>query len=494
MGVATGSARYRFGDGARAGVLLGMGMRQAAPLVAGVLWLTVWLMAQLPLVGVLGPIAGAVVAFGRWKRAPLYEIAAPGLRLVAGRSTGRRQWTKAPLLAAGPGLDDHVPVPLGGLELAKVETEWPPGRSRIGLIVDRRAGTMSLVVPVSAGGFPVASALEQDGLVAAWGAALSPLARARCPIARVTWQEWCRPIGVNGHREYLADVRRGGAHAAAIADYERLLAEHAPFTASHDVHVTLTLDMRRIHGRRGRDAAVDVLVEQARQLCSRLDAGTFTTTAPLSANEIAFAVRQRSDPTRMTRLDGLKRSLASAAGYGGLEWGPMAVEPDWFSTRVDESVHRSYQIAGWPMLPVAADWLAPLLTVDGVVRTVTIVMEPVPLASAAADANRQLTSIEADLQQKERHGFRLTAREKRRHDDVETRERELAEGHPLFRHAGFVTVTAASDVALDEACGVVEQAAAQSLLDLRPLAARQVEGWVASLPLGRSVRPGGGWR
>jgi hypothetical protein len=29
------------------------------------------------------------------------------------------------------------------------------------------------------------------------------------------------------------------------------------------------------------------------------------------------------------------------------------------------------------------------------------------------------------------------------------------------------------------------------MLDVRPLAARQAEGWVASLPLGRSVRAGG---
>ncbi|HRE02292.1 MAG TPA: hypothetical protein PLV68_13400, partial [Ilumatobacteraceae bacterium] len=72
----------------------------------------------------------------------------------------------------------------------------------------------------------------------------------------------------------------------------------------------------------------------------------------------------------------------------------------------------------------------------------------------------------------------------------ETRERELAEGHPLFRHVGVVTVAAGSVDELDDACNRVEQAAAQSLIDLRPLAARQAEGWVASLPLGRSVRQG----
>jgi hypothetical protein len=187
----------------------------------------------------------------------------------------------------------------------------------------------------------------------------------------------------------------------------------------------------------------------------------------------------------------VSQSLAAAAGRGGLDWGPIAVEPGWFHVRVDDAIHRSYVMAGWPMLPVTADWLGPLLTVDGAIRTVTVVLEPVPLAAAASDANRQLTSIEADLQQKERHGFRLTARERRRHDDVETRERELAEGHPLFRHVGIVTVTALDERSLDEACATVEQAAAQSLVDLRPLAARQAEGWVASLPLGRSVRPGG---
>lgn len=131
-----------------------------------------------------------------------------------------------------------------------------------------------------------------------------------------------------------------------------------------------------------------------------------------------------------------------------------------------------------------------MLTVDNATRTVTVVLEPVPLAAASQDANRQLTSIEAHQQQKEQHGFRLTARERRRHADVETRERELAEGHPMFRHVGLVTVTAPNLDELEEACNRVEQAAAQSLVDLRPLAARQAEGWAASLPTGRVARSG----
>jgi hypothetical protein len=201
-------------------------------------------------------------------------------------------------------------------------------------------------------------------------------------------------------------------------------------------------------------------------------------------------VRARSDPARLAQLDELRRSLAAAVGKGTLEWGPLAVRPEWTQVWVDASVHRTFRVAGWPMLPVPADWMAPLLSLAEVTSTVTVVLEPVPLREAAAAANRELTALEADQGQKERHGFRLTARERRRHHDVEAREHELAAGHPEFRHAAFVTVTAHTVDELEDAGSRIEQAAAQALLDLRVLAARQAEGWVSALPLGRSVRPG----
>ena len=492
----TSPARYRFSDGARIGVLLGMSMRQALPIVVGVLWLTLMLMAGIPIVGMLGPVAGVVVALGRWKRAPLYEVAAPGLRLVIARLTKRSTWTRRSLLAAGPGPSEDLPPALRGLELHELTVSWHPNERVVGVVHDRSAGTVSAVLPMRAEGFPVASATEQDALLASWGALLAPIARARCPVSRVTWQEWSHPVGVEAHRTFLADVGRERRHGGANDDYESLLGSVAPFTIAHDVLLTVTVDLRRVRGRRGASpmtGGVDALIEECRQLVSRGEAAGFATEAPLGAAELATQVRRRSDPARCDAPSTVRRSLASAAGRAAAEWGPMAVEPNWFEARVDGSWHRSFRFASWPMLPVAADWLGPLLTVDSVTRTVTVVLEPVPLASAAMDANRQLTSIEADQQQKEQHGFRLTARERRRHADVETRERELAEGHPMFRHVGLVIVSAADLDQLEEACNRVEQAAAQSLVDLRPLAARQAEGWVASLPVGRSVRAGA-WR
>ncbi|WP_040492724.1 SCO6880 family protein [Ilumatobacter nonamiensis] len=491
------SRRYHFGDGTGAGVLLGMSMRQAAPLVLGVVWLTLGFMVGLVVIGMIGPVLGAIASFGRWKRAPLHEVAIPGATLLSDRLRGRDTWTRRSLLSAGEApVPGELPKPMLGLELLEESIAWAPGDRFAAVVLDQRAGTVSMVLRVEGAGFPVASPAEQDGYVASWGSALAPLARAHSPIARMTWQDWAHPAGVADHRRFLASVSSTSSHGAASDDYEQLLLEQAPFSIEHEVLLTLTVELRRVRKRRGADhrrTAIDALVDETKQFCLRLESAGFVAGAPLSCSDLSSSLRRRCDPLRDERVPVDRQSLATAAGMAGVEWGPMAVSSDWFDIRVDGCAHRSYRIATWPMLPVGADWMGPLLTLDDTTKTVTVVLEPVPLGQAAQDANRQMTSLEADQMQKERHGFRLTARERRRHDDVETRERELAEGHPLFRHVGLVTVSARDLEALEDAAARVEQAAAQSLLDLRPLAGRQGDGWVASLPLGRSVRKGG-WR
>jgi len=484
-------ARYRFGDPARASLLLGLSLRQSIPLVVGVVWLTLWLMVGLPTVGFAGPVLGLGFAFGRWRRTPLFDVAVPGMRLWWTRRRNRSPWVRVSILGAGPGLEEELPGSLAGLEMLEVPIDWQARRQGAAVMRDRRAASVSLVMQVTGAGFPIASLREQDGLVATWGAALGPLARAQCPVSRITWQEWAHPIGVRGHREFLEGLNRP-TNTAVSNDYEDLLELQGPFTIAHEVLLTLTVELRRVRTRRREllVAAIDTLTDEARLLVSRLESAGLRVDGPLSPLELSTAIRLRSDPSRATQVSSVRRSLAAAVGRGAIEWGPMAVDPTWDAVSVDGSMHRSFRIAGWPMLPVGADWMAPLLAGDGATRTVTVVLEPVPLQRAAADANRQLTSIEADHAQKERHGFRLTARERRRQSDVEIRERELAEGHPEFRHAAIITVTANGLDELDDSCARVEQAAAQSMLDLRPLAARQAEGWVASLPMGRSFTTG----
>lgn len=454
-------------------------------MIVGVAFLAVVLQTPLPpLVGLIGPAIGAGLAFGRWHGASVAETLIPGVRLTARRGLGRRRWVRPPL--TGDNTNKHVPEPMRGLELLE------PTGGAIGVIRDRIAGTVTAVIRVRGHGFPLASPGEQDAMLAAWGGALSPLAREQSPVRQVVWQEWTHPVTSDTHRAFLDAVGvQQRRDQPTTADYLALVDEQAPVTIAHEVLVAVTIDQRRIRARRragaGLAVAVEALRDELRLFTARLEAAGLVVDAPLSALELSTAGRLRSDPGRAAQVTTLTRSLAAAAKRGALEWGPMVVEADWRHVHVDGAFHRSYRVAGWPQLPVGADWLSGLLAETHCVRTVTVVMEPVPMGRAARAADREVMAREADSDLKERKGFRVNARERKRLADAERRERELSEGHAEFRFVGLVDVCASTLDELDDHCADVEQAAAQCLLDLRPLEARHEHGWVAALPFGRTI-------
>lgn len=481
----TDTRTYRFADAHRPGLLLGLAPRQAVPVVTGVLFLALVLQSPLPpFVGLAGPAVGCALAFGRWRGAPLADTLVPGIRVLVARRLGSTRWTRPPLLGDNAGA--VLPPALDGLEL------WDPPDHRFAIVRDRTAGTVTAVLRLQGQGFPLASPGEQDAMLAAWGAALSPFAREYSPVCQVVWQEWSHPVATDDHRAFLDAI--GVGHRAsdpAVRDYLALVDEQATVTIAHDTLVGITVDQRRVRARRSSRsrlaAAANTLTDELRLFASRLDAAGLSVDGPLSPVDLSTAVRARSDPSRAAQVVTLARSLAAAARRGALAWEPMAVEPEWSHVRVDGSYHRSYWIAAWPRLPVGADWLAGLLAEARCLRTVTVVLEPVPMGRAARAADREVMAREADGDMKERKGFRVNARERKRLADAEARERELSEGHAEFSFVGIVTISAPTVDQLDDDCADVEQAAAQSLLDLRPLDARHDPAWVASLPLGRTL-------
>lgn len=483
----TAEARsYRFSDSQRPGLLLGLTSRQAIPVIAGVLVLAAALQTSAPsLIGVVGPVVGTTVAFGRWRGAALSETLVPATRLWILRRFGRHRWIRPPLLGDNAG--HALPRQLRGLEL--IENEEGSGS---GVVRDRRAGTVTGVLRVRGHGFPLASHREQDTVLSAWSAAISPFAREQSPVSAVTWQEWAHPIGADEHRSFLSEVgvdTRSGE--AATADYLALIDQQAPRTVAHDILLSITVDLRRVRARRSLGsrlaAALDALDSELRLFKNRLGTAGLSVEEPLSPVQLSTAIRVRSDPSRFGQVTSLERSLAAASRRGALEWGPMLVESERTHLRVDGTFHRALRIASWPQLPVAADWMGELLTNTPAVRTVTVVMEPVPMSRAARAADREVMAREADADMKAQKGFRVNARERKRLADVEARERELSEGHAEFHFVGIVDVTAVDLDELDDACADVEQAAAQSFLDLRPLDARHDQAWVASLPVGRRL-------
>ena len=123
------------------------------------------------------------------------------------------------------------------------------------------------------------------------------------------------------------------------------------------------------------DAVIDALLDEVRLFAERLRGAGLDLVDPLTPAELSTAVRLRSDPGRSPSTNSVASSLAAATGRDSIEWGPMATERSWGHVAVDSSMHRCFRVATWPMLPVGADWLAPLIGTATATRTVTVVME-----------------------------------------------------------------------------------------------------------------------
>ncbi|HET9051931.1 MAG TPA: SCO6880 family protein, partial [Candidatus Dormibacteraeota bacterium] len=67
-------------------------------------------------------------------------------------------------------------------------------------------------------------------------------------------------------------------------------------------------------------------------------------------------------------------------------------------------------------------------------------------------------------------------------------ERDLNEGHAVYRVSAYVTVTAPTSAELDAACTDVEQQARRAGLDLRLEYGTQDVAFTYTLPLCRGVR------
>jgi hypothetical protein len=166
-----------------------------------------------------------------------------------------------------------------------------------------------------------------------------------------------------------------------------------------------------------------------------------------------------------------------------------AAEETWRTYRTDSAVHRTYWIEEWPRTEVGANFMAPLLVGTSVVRTVGVTMEPVNVLRATRNAEHARLADESDNELRTRMGFRTTARRRRQQENVVLREEELADGHADVRFSGYVTVSAADEERLEEACGEVEHHASQAHLVLKSCNGEQARAFTYTLPLCRGLRP-----
>ena len=494
------SRSYRFNPADRTGLLFGLELKQLLIIGSGVLAASIGSQA----VGIFGVIPLLLAIF--WCFVPLgpmrlYEWTPHFRRWIIKTATGSKQWyLKLPAIPIDQTnrSDVHIgklPECMSGIEIIEIDAPWARRNNvgKIGIIKDEKSHLLTGVIRVVGREFALVDRLEQQRLIDSWGETLAPFCREKSPIVRVGWTEWSAPSGVDDHKLYLEEAAKVDHDSPAYRAYLDLLDMAGPMVTTHEVLVTLSLDWTKVRAARrdGADymaTAIRTISEELRLFSGRLEGANLRVDDPLTPSGLARALRGRIDPAEGLRLQSRGHQLGTAAGVvSTYNFSPLAIDESWKYIRVDGSYHRTYWIFEWPRLEVPGDWMGSLLLSNVGVRTISMHYEPVSMRNSQRAVDRESTKIAADVQTRQKHGFRVNANYDRAQQAVLDREQEIVSGYTEFEYMGLVTVSAKSEEELEEFCAEYEQTTASIGIDIRGLDGRQADAWVASLPLGRGM-------
>lgn len=469
----------RFPRAEHRGLLLGLRLPQLLLVAGALVLLAVAAFSGVgPVPGVSMALSGAGLlggAFGRAGGQPAYRWLFWRAAIEVRRARRQHRFRARP----------QQPKPAGTLGLpgtaASLLVQVPAG---FAAVHDPHARTLTAVLRVQAAAFALLETGEQDRRVAGWGRVLAGLCQGG-RIARVQVLERTVPDSGDALTAYAED-HLVDAESWPGQVYRELVASAAPASERHQTFLAVSLDLARC-ARQVRQAGGGItggaalLTQETTNLESSLHAAGLTAHGWLDTSDLAGVVRSAYDPAAtVPPRDG--QPAPDAAG-------PMAVDESWHRVRSDTGVHAVYLVAQWPRVEVAADFLDPLVFTPGVRRAFSLVAQPVGVDRALKEIRRAKTAHVTDAAQRARIGQiedeALTAEFR----DVLAREAELVAGHGELRFVGLLAVTAPTREDLDAACGQVETAATQAMVDLRRLVGQQGEAFAAAaLPLGRGLQ------
>ncbi len=474
----------RFGRLERRGVLLGLSAGQLAT-VSGAL-------VVLVTVEYTAGAAGVLISSPFWLGLGLLALMSVGGRPVGawvplGGHWAYRRAVRATTFLARPmkvGRPAELAVPgLGGLVV--VET---PG-TRAGLIVDRRARTVTGVIEVTGRGFVLDDPDTQGRRVAGWGRVLAGLCQQPA-IIRVQLLHRVLPGGGAGVRAWWSANGLDSADWAAkvVAD---LVADAEANTYRHETLLAVALRPPRGAGRMLPPADARTIERQLAAVSQALAAADLNVGGWADLVRLRQVIRASFDPTGAAHASPARElPVADLRDLGGGTpvVGPMGMVEQWDRVRTDSAWHAVYWIAEWPRSETHPGFLHPILLAPGVRRAFTIVAEPLPIGRALREIRRAKVGHVADAAQRARIGQVEQEATRAEVDDLTRREQDLAAGHGDLRFAGLLTVTAPTSEELDGACGATETAAAQAMCELRRLVGEQAAAHVAAtLPLARGL-------
>jgi hypothetical protein len=458
----TTPACYDIGTSGAGGVWLGLGFGRVAVLGIGLLAAVLSLTADMsPLLAMVPVLVALGVVVARVGGRPLLDWVTPVGARAGSTASGSLRWaSRIPCLPAVSRADRSAVRLRLPNEFGRLSVSACPDDPAIGLVADPAERTVTAVFDVcGVDRFPLLDIAEQDALIAGWGDALAILADTDDALGRLQLIE-------RAAAPLLLDPYPDVPVAGKPAEWTPQIAALA---TGHDTRLAAQWSFPRLD-----DAAVATMLSRC-QLVSRSLLSARLLTRPLTADELG------RDLTAT-----LTGTATDPPGHGE-RIGPVSRRCDWTQVRVDDRVHRSYAVTGWPTSAVGAAWLAPLIlsAPAGVTRTVSLHLERVAPAAAARVARTRRAKAVLDQSDRTRLGMTSSAALSGAEASGVAMDAELAAGYRTHRLAGLITLSADTVGALDEAGQVLRQAAAVCRLELRPLHGQHETALAATVPLCR---------
>jgi hypothetical protein len=356
-----------------------------------------------------------------------------------------------------------------------------PGTSRLtltstaagaGVVRDGTDSSSTTVLRLDGSGLVLADGSDQARLVDGWSSVLAVLGQSPS-IVRVQLLQRGVPGGSAPLRSWWAQRAAGTRWASVVTE---LLG-----TGEDTLRPESLLAVRWATPRAARRGALDgSLDERLTAFTASVQAAGVRVRGWASPEELLGLLRTAFDP-------GCVASRDEHPGTTGAPVAGMGLDEAWAQVRTDSALHAIYWVAEWPRADTHVAFLQPLLT-GATRRTLSVVVEPVPLGRALRDVRRAKVEHAADEARNLRWGRVADESARAESDDVARRERDLVAGHADLRFVGLLTVTADDQTGLDAACAATETAAAHAASRPRRVTGQQAAGFLAgAVPLARGA-------
>jgi hypothetical protein len=454
---------YSVNSGGTGGIWLGLGTARVALLGIGLLVAILMMTAGSPPWLALTPIlTGLLIAAARVGGRPALDWVAPLLGHRRDAFSGTTRWRA--VLPAMPHSGSAAGVRLSlPAEFGRPRVVTCPDDPSIGMIIDATTKTVTVSFEVcGVDRFPLLDFAERDALVAGWGDALSVLADTDESLSRLQMIERTLPLA--------ADPYPPEPDLDDATDWQ---SDVVAFATAHETRLAAQWAFGKVDS-----AALSLIAARCQLVCRTLVSARLVA-RPLSASEVI------NEMSSMLTGQPTSESLAEKPG-------PLSRRSEWTHVVLDDRLHRSFAISGWPSAPVGAAWMSPLLLAapDAVARTVSLHLERVVPAAAARVARSRRAKATLDQADRARFGMTSSAALDNAQASGVAMDAELAAGYRTHRLAGIVTLTGQTIADLDGAGRVLRQAAAVCRIELRPLHGQHASALAATAPLCR-LRPRG---